>query len=114
MITFTDQTTELSGTVTNGRNAPDARTDVVIFPADSQAWKTIGVVARRWRDEHVTKTGTFTISGLPPGDYFVAAVADNAGQDTRDPKFLDTLTRTATRVSLGDGEKKAVNLKSGR
>jgi hypothetical protein len=114
VMTFTDQTTELSGTVTTSANAPDATASVIAFPADSQAWKEIGVVARRWRYERVAKAGTFTVAGLPAGEYFVAAVANNAAGDPRDPKYLETLVRTATRVSLGDGEKKHVDVKSVR
>lgn len=111
VMTFTDQTTELSGTVTTSANAPDAGSEVIVFPADSLAWKDVGVVARRWRDGRVAKTGTFTIAGLPPGEYFVAAVAIDAPDDPRDPKVLQKLMPNATRVTLGDGEKKTVSVR---
>jgi hypothetical protein len=111
VMTFTDQTTELSGTVTTSANAPDAGSEVIVFPADSLAWKDVGVVARRWRDGRVAKTGTFAIAGLPPGEYFVAAVAIDAPDDPRDPKVLQKLMPNATRVTLGDGEKKTVSVR---
>jgi len=114
VVTFTDQSTELSGTVMNTRNAPEASADVVVFPADSEVWKTTGVVARRWRNDRVTRAGTFSIAGLPPGEYYVAAVSSDAPQDRRDPKFLETLVRTATRVALGDGEKKSIDVRTSR
>lgn len=108
VMTFTDQTTELSGTVTTSAGAPDPTSEVIVFPADSLAWKDVGVVARRWRSERVTKAGAFAMTGLPPGEYFVAAVAIDAPGDPRDPKVLQALMPTATRVTLGDGEKKAI------
>jgi hypothetical protein len=111
VITFTDQTTELSGTVMNTRSAPEPNAEVIVFPADSQIWKTTGVVARRWRNERVTRAGTFSITGLPPGEYFVAAVPGNSPTDARDPKHLETLASTSTRVRLGDGEKKTVEVR---
>jgi hypothetical protein len=110
VITFTDLTTELSGTVT-GPRGPDANAEVVVFPADSVAWKDIGVVARRGRNVRPSKAGVFSISGLPPGAYFVAAVPVASIGDWQDPLFLDKLVATATRVSLGDGEKKTVDVK---
>ncbi len=111
VLTFTDQTTELSGTVMNTRG-PDASAEVVVFPADSMAWKEIGVVARRGRSLRVTSAGSFTTSGLPPGEYFVVAIPSSTVSDWQDPLFLNTLVGVSTRVTLGDGEKKAVALKT--
>jgi hypothetical protein len=47
---------------------------------------------------------------VPPGDYYLAAVGAASSAEWQDPKFLDTLVRVATRVSLGDGEKKTVDV----
>ena len=102
IITFTDRTTQLAGTVI-GTDGPDSDAEVVVFPADSVAWKEIGVVARRARNERTTKGGGYAISGLPPGDYFVIALPGNAIGEPRDPKYLETLIGAATRVTLGDG-----------
>ena len=107
IITFTDKTTTLTGSVTREGRA-DGDADVVIFPADSTAWKEIGVPARRGRVERVTKAGTFSTTGLPAGDYFVAAIAADAPGDRRDPKVLERLIPSAVRVTLLDGETKNV------
>jgi hypothetical protein len=101
-ITFTDKTTELSGSVI-GQKGPDPAAEVVVFPADSMAWKDVGVVARRGRVERVSNTGSFVISGLPPGDYFVAAVPGTLPGDRQDPALLASLMRDALRVTLADG-----------
>jgi hypothetical protein len=75
----------------------------VVFPADSLAWKAIGVVARRGRVERVNKSGAFSISGLPPGDYFVAAVSGWTPGERLDPLLLANLMKDARRVTLDDG-----------
>ena len=40
------------------------------------------------------------IIGLPPGDYYVIALADIAPEDARDPGMLERLAGVATRVSV--------------
>lgn len=111
VITCTDQTSGVSGTVTSA-NGPDPNAEVIVFPADSLAWKDIGVVARRGRTERASKTGAFAATGLPAGEYFVVAVPSSAVSDWRDPKFLETLMGQATRVTLSDGENKTVTLRT--
>jgi hypothetical protein len=57
--------------------------------------------------------GTFSVEGLPPGSYYVAAVASlPAGGPGawRDPAFLESLVAPSTNVAVGDGGRAAVNL----
>ena len=113
VLTFTDRATELSGTVT-GPAGPDGAAEVIVFPADSLAWKEIGVTTRRSRNLRTDRSGRFATSGLPAGDYFVAAVPGGVLRDWNDPRFLEQLMPSAARVTLGDGEKKSVELKTVR
>ena len=50
------------------------------------------------------------MSGLVAGDYLIAAVNPDTISDIRDRAFYDALARIATRFSLADGEKKALDL----
>ena len=111
VLTFTDRTTELSGTVT-GPRGPDGAAEVIVFPADSLAWREIGVTTRRSRNLRPDRSGRFGTSGLPAGDYFVAAVPGGSLRDWNDPRFLEQLMPSAARVTLGDGEKKSVDVKT--
>jgi hypothetical protein len=56
--------------------------------------------------------GTYRLVGLPAGSYFVAATLRTPAGDEawRDPVLLDSLRNTATVVTLGDGQRQAVNL----
>jgi hypothetical protein len=111
VLTFTDQVTELSGTVSGAKGA-DGAAEVIVFPADTLAWKDIGVAARRSRNLRADRGGRFATSGLPAGEYFVAAVASASLREWNDPRFLEQLMPGATRVTLGDGEKKSVDVKT--
>jgi protocatechuate 3,4-dioxygenase beta subunit len=110
VITFTDRTTELSGTVLDARGQPDKGATVIIIPADSQGWKQGVTNARRLRSVRTTTTGMFSAANLPPGDYLIAAVSDSTLGEWQDPKFLEKVAAVATRVTLDDGEKKSEQL----
>jgi hypothetical protein len=58
-------------------------------------------------------TGAFSITGLSFGTYYVAAVTKLPpyGDDAwEDPEFLETLTRSASSVTIREGETSVVTL----
>jgi carboxypeptidase family protein len=113
VLVFTDRQTQLSGTVRNPQGQADAEADVVVFPADHQRWKEF-VNARRARNVRASKTGMYTIQGLPPGEYYVVAVGSTTVGDWRDPGFLEAVVPLAARVTILDGEKKTQDLVTSR
>jgi hypothetical protein len=114
VLVLTDRPTLLSGTVRNQQGQGDTQADVVVFPADHQRWKQYGVGGRRARIARATKTGAYSIQGLPAGDYYVVAVDSASSREWQDPKFLEAASRVATRVTLLDGDKKTLDLKTSR
>jgi uncharacterized protein (DUF2141 family) len=110
VITFTDRQTELTGTVRGDKGQPDTTASVIVLPADSQAWRQGVMNVRRLRNVRTTTTGGFTVTGLPPGDYLVAAVNEDAVAEWQDPKFLEKVAAVAVHVPVGDGEKKSQEL----
>ena len=58
-------------------------------------------------------TGQFHVDGLPPGDYYVAALIDADPRELGDPSFLDQLIPSSIRVTLAEGERKIQDLKLG-
>jgi hypothetical protein len=109
MLTFTDRPADLSGQVTDA-NAGDNAATVIIFPADSAAWSGYGSTTRRLRNVRADKDGRYSAQNLPPGDYLVAAVPDKQAGDWQNPKFLESLAQSATRVRIGAGEKVTQNV----
>jgi hypothetical protein len=111
ILTFTDRPASLAGTVQLPQRAPAGGIAVVVFPADSKSWMETGVNPRRMRKVATTDAGSYQVSTLPPGDYFVAAIAETAASDWQDPKFLEALAAGASQVQVGDGEKITQNLR---
>src|SRR5579862_1735769 len=110
-LTFTDRPTDLGGMVTQSGGTPDSGASVIVFPTDPDQWAGHGASPRRIRTARVAKDGSFDIPNLPPGQYLAAAVPDGISPDPN-PKFLELLTRTATRIEIGPGEQKKQTLQT--
>jgi protocatechuate 3,4-dioxygenase beta subunit len=112
VVVLTDRPTVINGTVSDARTgAPDPNAIVLAFTTDQKAW-TGNPGIRRMRSGRVTRSGAFTISDLAPGEYYTVAVAAEIVADWRDPKMLESLARAATRVTIGEGETRTVQLKT--
>jgi hypothetical protein len=110
VIKVSDRLGSLSGVV-RGPNALSAPTATVIaFPADYRALVASGLMAGRARTVAASRAGAFAMGSLMPGDYLVIAVDDAEVSDNQDTAYFDALARGATRITLGDAEKKAQDL----
>jgi hypothetical protein len=111
-LVFSDRTTTLDGTIAQTSGGPDAAATAVVFPVDRSAWIDNGAFPRRLRETRADASGAFSVSGLPPGDYFVAAVPERVATDWRDPARLDRLSQTAARVTIVAAETARVALRT--
>jgi hypothetical protein len=111
VITFTDRPAALSGTVELTQRTRKTGASVIVFPADSKSWMDSGTNPRRMRRVGTTNAGAYQIGGLPPGEYYLAAIPDDFDGDWQDPKVLETLTQGATHVQLSDGDKTTRDLR---
>jgi hypothetical protein len=110
VITFTDRPAQVSGVVRNARGEADPDALVILFPTDSRAWGLQTSVHSA--NTRVAADGTFTIGALAPGDYFIAAITDDAAKNWQDPKVLQTLSSVADRLRLVDGDRQTRELKT--
>jgi Carboxypeptidase regulatory-like domain len=108
VVTMTDQVTELTGSVVDQAGRTTANFPIVVFSTDRATW-TIG--SRRIQQGRPTSAGTFTITGLPAGEYYVCAVTDLAPDDLYDPAFLEQLAAASFTITLAEGEKRTETLK---
>jgi protocatechuate 3,4-dioxygenase beta subunit len=109
-IELTDRPAEVTGTVRSRAGAPDPNAGVVLFPTDRTRWPEVRTGARMFRSVRASKSGAFSLRPVLPGEYFVAAVADDATAEFPEQKFLEALAAVATTVRVGAGEKPSVAL----
>ena len=57
--------------------------------------------------------GKFKLAGLPPGEYYMAAVTEFEYPDLSDPSFLEQFTAGAFKITLAEGEKKVQDIRMG-
>lgn len=107
VITFTNRTQELTGTLSDASQRPAPDYTIVVFPEDRTLWAS----QRRVRTTRPGTDGRFTIPGLPSGTYRIAAVTDIGPEETRDLALLEELAAASIVFTLGDGEKKVQDLR---
>jgi hypothetical protein len=110
VVTYTDQPASITGTVRRRNGGPDVEAAVFLFPADRTKWADARAATRAFRTVRVSKTGTFALTNVIPGEYLVVAAADAAAGDWPDERFMSKLAASATTVRLGAGERPALAL----
>jgi hypothetical protein len=112
VLTFVDTPmAALTGTMAGGQNSSAADTTVLVFPTDRRYWSDPAAGRRRFRSSPVSRTGSFTIAALPAGEYFVIAVPDEAANEWQEVGQLESLSTTAQRVALLDGDRKTLEIR---
>jgi hypothetical protein len=112
LLSFTDKTMSLTGTVTDetGKAAVDG--SVVLMPANVKAWITAGMAVQRTKVVQIAPDGSYQLTVELPGEYvLVAAPPDVNPQTTMSPITVDAdfalaYVVTGTRVTLAPGDTK--------
>jgi hypothetical protein len=110
-LEFTDRWTGLRGLVTTPSGQIDSAALVLLFPTDVARWRVSPPGNRRMRSARVSENGDFSFGAVPVGEYYVAVVADEEAADWQDPDALEQLSRSATRVTINDGDQKNITLR---
>ena len=95
----------VSGRVVDERAAPVRDYRVAVFPTDRSKWTLLS----RWlKAGRSSPDGTFRVTGLVPGDYWVVAVdrldGSTVAGDLQSPEILETLSARAVRITVGEGQ----------
>jgi hypothetical protein len=109
VVTLSDKSTDLSGTVRNARG--DLSTDyvLVVFPPDPKLWNG---QSRYIRTARPNQDGAFSLKGLPPGQYLAVAVDSLENGAQYNPELLQQLRQTAKAFSLSEGQQLTLELNS--
>lgn len=101
IVTLTDRTQEVSGTLSTTDGAPASEYTVVVVPADRTLWSA----GRRMATTRPDSEGRFVIRTLPAGDYRIAALTDVTPTDLEDAAFLTLLVETSQPLTLAPGDR---------
>ncbi|HEY3380957.1 MAG TPA: carboxypeptidase-like regulatory domain-containing protein [Vicinamibacterales bacterium] len=107
-VVLSDRATEVMGTVLDGQSKPVADCYVLAFSADTADWRPRSRAVQGVRPDH---SGAFHVLSLPPGDYYVIALADIEPGSWYEPALLEQLRKSAVKISLAEGETKAQELR---
>jgi hypothetical protein len=111
-VVLTNRGPSVGGTVADAQGRPVTDYTVVMFATDEQRWYQRSRFMNFTRPKH---DGTFTVAGLAPGEYYVAAVDSLQGAEGwgewQDPEFLRSIAPGATPVTLGDGQAASLALR---
>jgi protocatechuate 3,4-dioxygenase beta subunit len=110
-VLLTDRLTELDGTVTDSRGDITRKYTLLVFSTDRDRWYP---GSRFFRRAAPDANGSFTLRGLPPGNYQVApmSVADvpRDGETAwQDPEFLESIAGRSTFATLTEGQKTSIS-----
>jgi hypothetical protein len=111
-VVFSPNVASIAGRVTDDRGVAVQHYAVVLFGADRDRW----FVGSRWlKMGRAGSDGAFRLTGLVPGEYWIAAVDRLDGTaDTgewQDPELLQELSLRAVRVTLGERQSQTTNLR---
>jgi hypothetical protein len=107
-VTFSDQVTELSGTIADQKGEPATEHTILLYPTDQKFWTP---QSRRIRSARAGVDGHYTFRMVPPGEYRLTALVDPEPGAWFDREFLEQLDSSSARVVLAGGEKKVEHVK---
>ena len=83
---------------------------VRVFSADRRLWQDPFAASRRFRAMRTGTTGVITMTGLPPGEYFVTTANENT-TDWLTRGMLEKLSVVAERFRISESEKLVVEVR---
>jgi hypothetical protein len=107
IVEMTNRTHEVSGRVTDADGATVRDCFVIVFAQDPARWTVqtrFLATARPGQDD-------LFHARLLPGDYYAVAMSDVEAGAWTDPEFLSHARDRATKFTIGDDEKKTIDLK---
>jgi hypothetical protein len=109
-VVVTNAGASVTGTVRGPGGSADAGATVVLFPVAQERWTGYGLMPVDVRRASTTADGRFTITGLPAGDYYIAATAGD-GPVALHVDVFRQLQPAAMTVTLDWGASRSIDLR---
>jgi hypothetical protein len=111
VVTFTDKVTEITGLLLDQAGRPVPEFYVIVFPTDATRWTQ----RSRWlrSPARPASDGRYRITGLPPGEFYLAALTEFDPTQWSSPAFLEQVVPGAIKITVGEGEKKTQDVRLG-
>ena len=107
-IELTNRLTTVTGSARGLKGESLTDYTVLLFARDPERWKSDG----RWFAlARPDQKGTFSVTGLAPGDYFAAILEYLDPGEAQNPDLLDRLRRNAASLTLREGEPASIELR---
>jgi Carboxypeptidase regulatory-like domain len=110
-VVLTDRVSELIGSIRDDRARPMAAATIIVFSTDRSHWYPRSRYVQRTPSE---ADGSFSISGLPAGQYYAAPVRNvprDGDEAWQEPAFLESLIPGSVSVLIGDGGRASANFR---
>jgi Carboxypeptidase regulatory-like domain len=111
IITFSDKVSTLSGTLTSSAGAPETDYFIIAIPDDREFWIP---QSRRIASTRPDASGRYAFHGLPSGNYRIAVTTDLVPRDLQEVSTLEQLAAQSLATTIGPGEKKTLDIRTGR
>jgi protocatechuate 3,4-dioxygenase beta subunit len=110
-VTMSNRPAELTGRVTDAGARPQPGLTLVVYSSDRRHWYRS---SRRLRQALPDALGTYRLTGLPPGEYWLAAVSGGLEFPNGLVAGLTDLAAGAIKITLSPGEQKRQDLRTGK
>lgn len=111
VVTITNGGATINGAIADSQGQPAAGAAVLLFPVEPAGWMDFGLSPTRIKTTSASNTGAFEFSARPAGDYYVIALPARDIDAWQGPDFFKRASARATRVTVGWGETKTVDLR---
>jgi hypothetical protein len=108
VVKFTDEVTQLSGTLQSASGQLVTEYYIVAIPTDRSLWRPR---SRRILSVRPATDGRFVFTDLLAGEYTIAALTDLDPIDLWDNAILTQIAAAGAPVTVADGEKKVHDLR---
>jgi hypothetical protein len=103
VVTYTDRKTQVNGRFVDRTGQPASEYRVLVFTTNRAMWTSPVLLQRLAASSRAAVDGSFHVTGLPPGEYYVCAMTEGAQAVTFDNAFFESIIPQSIKITLAEG-----------